>query len=194
MSTVADHVNQVELRGSIVHKFRSGSWLTLTLATAVNQSNRDYPNIYWYDEHVENIDNNFNVGDRVSAVCTLRTSRAHPEQSLVGISIEPLSGWIDAKFNAGDYKTDFNEVLLKGEFVRVYNPGPDLAVVTLKTEINGYTYFPRITCFGKHVARAVEIEPGQTVYFIAHVQTRKKETEEGTRHYQSVVCRNMRVS
>ena len=194
MNAKMDHVNQVELRGSIVHKFRAGDWIILTLATTVNQPNRDYPNIYFYDEFVDMIDQNFKVGDRVSVVSTLRTSRAHPDQSLVGIAIEPLSGWIDAKFSTGDYKTDFNEVLLKGEFVRVYSPGPDLAVVTLKTVINGYTYFPRITCFGKHVARATEIEPGQTVYFVAHVQTRKKETDEGTQHYQSVVCRNMRVS
>lgn len=194
MTVKMDHVNQVELRGSIVHKFKAGNWITITLGTSVNQNNRDFPSIYWYDEFVEEIDKKYNVGDRVSVVCTLRTSRAHPDQSLVGIAIEPLSGWIDAKFNAGDYKTDFNEVLIKGEFVRVYNPGPDLAVVTLKTVINGYTYFPRVTCFGKHVARATEIEPGQTVYFVAHVQTRKKETAEGVKHYQSVVCRNMRVS
>lgn len=147
-----------------------------------------------YDEHVEEIDRNYNVGDRVGVICTLRTSRAHPEQSLVGNAIEPLPGWIDAKFSSGNYKMDYNEVLLKGEFIRVYNPSPDLAVVTLKTVINGYTYFPRITCFGKHVARALEMEPGQTAYFVAQVQTRKKESSEGVRHYQSVVCRNMRVS
>lgn len=189
-----DHVNQVELRGSIVHMYRVGNWMAITLSTSINQTNRDYPNIYWYDELVDKIDQEYQVGDRVEVVCTLRTSRAHPEQTLVGLSIQPLSGWIDAKFNADEYRADYNEALLKGECVRVYNPGPDLAVVTIKTIINGYTYFPHITCFGKHVARAAEIKPGATVYFIAHVQTRKKQTDEETRHYQSVVCRNMRVS
>ena len=193
MNAKMDHVNQVELRGSIVHKYRAGNWLTITLATG-NQTKRDYPSIYWYDEFVEEIDRNYNIGDRVNVVGTLRTSRAHPEQSLVGIAIEPLAGWIDSRFNDDEFKADFNEVLLKGEFVRVYNPGPDLAVVTLKTVINGYTYFPRITCFGKHVARTTEIDPGETVYFVARMETRKKETAEGTQHYQSVVCRNMRVS
>ena len=67
-------------------------------------------------------------------------------------------------------------------------------MVTLKTVINGYTYFPRITCFGRQAERAADIQEGATVYFVAHIQTNKKETEDGTQHYQSVVCRNMRVS
>lgn len=190
----ADYVNQVLFRGGIVHKFRADKWLVLTLATSLNQSNKDYPKVYWYDELIDKIDQSYDVGDRVEITGRIRTSKAHPEQSIVGQTIKQLPRWIDAKFNADEYLPDQNEVLLKGEFVRVYTPDESLSVVTLKTIINDYTYFPRVTCFGKQAVRASEIPEGSVIYFVAHVQTRKKETEEGVQHYQSVVCRNMKVS
>ena len=193
---VMDCVNLVELCGVIVHKYNAGKWLVLTLATALNQPKRDYPKVYWYDEFVQDVDANYQVGDRVEITGRLRTSKAYPDQSIVGLSISPVSSWIDTKFSGdeSEYKPDKNEVLLKGEFIRSFTPNPDLAVVTLKTVINGYTYFPRITCFGRQAERAANIQEGATVYFVAHIQTNKKETEDGTQHYQSVVCRNMRVS
>lgn len=194
MSVMTDHVNQVELRGSIVHKYRAGDWLVITLATSIHQPNRDFPKVYWYDDLVEVIDKEYNVGDRVEVICCIRTSKAHPDPSLVGISIERQNGWLDSRFNANDYKADQNEVLIKGEFIRAFIPSPDITIATVKTVINGYSYFPRITCFGRHAAKAADIKPGTTVYFVAHVQTKKKDTEEGIRHYQSVICRNMRVS
>ena len=61
----ADYVNQVLFRGGIVHKFRADKWLVLTLATSLNQSNKDYPKVYWYDELIDKIDQSYDVGDRV---------------------------------------------------------------------------------------------------------------------------------
>lgn len=108
-----------------MHKYIAGNWIAITLAAVTRQPNKDYPKVYWYDEFMEEIDKNYQIGDRVEMICRLRTSRANPEQILMGTSIETLSGWIDARFNADEYGADQNEVLLKSKFVRAYIPGPD---------------------------------------------------------------------
>ena len=193
-------VNLVKLRGTIVHKYRADTWIVLTLAVAPNPPNRDFPKIYWYDESVEDIDKMYNVGERVETTGRLRTSKQYPVQSIVGRDIRHISRLFEAKFgeNGEEFQEDFNEVLLKGEFVRATKPSenssPEISVVTIKTEINDYTYYPHITCFERHAQRASEIPEGATVYFIAHVRTKKKESEDGTRYFQTVVCRNIRVS
>jgi len=191
-----DCVNQVDLRGAIVHKFRANNWLVLTLAASSNSANRDHPKIFWYDELADEVDRSYQVGDRVEIVGRLRTSKAFPDATIVGVSITPSTGWFDAKFGkGGGYQPDNNEVLIKGAFVRTYHPSENVSIVTLKLVMDdGYTYFPQVTCFGRQAIRATEINEGATVYMVARIQTNKRESEKGPQYYQSIVCRNMRVS
>jgi len=191
-----DCVNQVDLRGAIVHKFKAKNWLVLTLAASSNAANRDHPKIFWYDEMADEVDKAYQVGDRVEIAGRLRTSKAFPDATIVGASISPSASWFDAKFGkTGSYEPDNNEVLLKGAFVRVFHPSENVSIVTLKLVMDdGYTYFPQVTCFGRQAIRATEISEGDTVYIVARIQTNKKESEKGTQYYQTIVCRNMRVS
>ena len=187
-------VNKVELCGSIVHIFRSVNWLVVTLSVSVKTGMRDYPKVFWFDDMIEKIDKDFQVGDRVEITGSLRTSKAHPTTSIAGETIVMTTGWIDAKFYPSmEYKPDRNEVLLKGSFVRVYAPKPDLAIITLKIIIDDHTYFPQISCFGRNAIKAADIKEDDTVYIVAHIQTKKTDTENGTQYHQSVVCCDMRV-
>ena len=192
--TELEYVNKVELCGTIVHIFRSNNWLVLTLAVSVKTGIHEHPKVFWFDDMVEKIDKDFLVGDRVEITGRLRTSKAHPAASIAGETIVMTDGWFDAKFDSSkEYKPDHNEVLLKGLFVRAYIPNPDLAIITLKLTIDDYTYFPQISCFGRHVAKAADITEDDTVYIVARIQTKKTDTENGTQYYQTVVCSNMRV-
>jgi len=193
--TDLDCINKVELCGAIVHKYKTDKWIVLTLATSVTSGTRDYPKVYWFDDTVDEIDQNYQVGDRVEIIAKLRTSKAFPATTIIGETITATAGWFDAKFNqTGEFKQDQNEVLLKGTFVRAYiPPQPDLAIITLKVIIDGYTYFPQISCFGKHAANAAAINEGATVCIVARIQTKKREAEKGAKYFQTVVCRNMRI-
>lgn len=193
--TVSDCINKVELCGAIVHKYRANNWLVVTLAASVTSGTRDHPKIYWFDDMVDKVDKDFQVGDRVEITGRLRTSKAFPATSIVGDTIMATAGWFDSKFNQSEeYKPDQNEVLLKGTFVRAYIPQPELAVITVKVVIDGYTYFPQISCFGRHASSAAGIAEGQTISIVARIQTKKRDTEKGPQYYQTVVCRNMRVA
>jgi hypothetical protein len=195
VQTVPDCINKVELCGVIVHKYKSNNWLVITLAASVTSGTRDHPKIYWFDDMAEKIDNDFQVGDRVTIAGRLRTSKAFPATSIAGETITATAGWFDAKFGqAEEFKPDHNEVLLKGEFVRAYIPQPELAIITIKVIIDGYTYFPQVSCFGRHAAKAAEIAEGAVVCIVARIQTKKRDTEKGAQYYQTVVCRNMRVA
>jgi len=193
--TVLECINKVELCGTIVHKHRAGNWLVITLAASNSSNLRDFPKIYWFGDTVEKIDKGFKVSDRVEITGRLRTSKAYPTTSIAGETIVSSAGWFDAKFNqSAVYKPDHNEVLLKGSFVRAYIPQPELAVITLKVVIGSYTYFPQVACFGRHAEAAAEIQEGDSVSVVARIQTKKRDTDKGTQYYQTVVCRNMRVS
>ncbi|MDR0287231.1 MAG: hypothetical protein LBI03_05945 [Clostridiales bacterium] len=193
--TVLDFINKVEFCGAIVHKYRADNWLVVTLAVSVTSGTKDHPKVYWYDDMVDQIDESYQVGDRVEIVGRLRTSKAYPATSIIGETITPTAGWFDAKFNqSGEYKPDHNEVLLKGTFVRAYiPPQPELTIITLKIVMDGYIYFPQVSCFGRHAIKAAELKEEDTVCIVARIQTKKRDTEEGPQYYQTVVCRNMRV-
>jgi len=190
-----DCINKVKLCGAIVHKHRAEGWLIITLAVSVTSGTRDHPKIFWFGDELDQIDTEFKVGDRVEITGKLRTSKAHPATSIAGETISPTAGWFDAKFDPSiEFKPDHNEVLLKGSFVRAYLPSDGLAVITLKVIINGYTYFPQISCFGRHAAMAAQIKEEEPVSLVARIQTKKRDTDKGSQYYQSVVCRNMKVA
>jgi len=192
--TAPDYVSRVELLGTIAHKFRTKNRILIALAVSVGSDPCDFPSIYWYDDMVDMIDRDFKVGDRVEITGCLRTSRAFPKPIVVGETITAAVKWFDAKFDpSAEYKPDHNEAILKGEFVRAYLPNPDLALITLRMVINGYTYFPQVTCFKKNAARAAEIYEGDIVSIVARIQTQKRVTDKGIESYQTVVCRSMRV-
>jgi len=193
--TTLDCINKVQLRGSIVHKHRAEGWLVIALAVSVTPESRDFPKIYWFGEGIDQIDAEFNVGDRAEITGRLRTSKTYPATTIAGETIAPTAGWFETKVDPTiEYKQDFNEVLVRGEFIRTYKPSDGLAVITLKLINDGYTYFPQFTCFGRHAERAEKIKEGESVSLVARVQTKKRETNNDTQYYQSIVCRNIRVT
>jgi len=193
-------INKAFIRGVIVHITKTPEFLTTTISTSLRKGIRDYPSIFWYGDRAETIYENYKVGDHVTINAHVQTSKKYRSQYIVGDEIKTTSRELEEKLgvDVGRYLIDKNEATLSGKFLRSYMPnGEDgqLAIITIKTEQNGHINFPQITCFGnmseaasKNILQTVsKMQPDDMVCFVGHVQTDKKETEQGAEYFQSIV-------
>lgn len=188
------NVNIVSLRGVIVFKYRKDNWVLTTIACTNEQGKRNYPKVYWYDNDAEEADK-YEKGDRVEIEGKLQTSRQYKKPVVVGKCIKPTPKELEVKFgvthNNGKYCDDKNEVKIRGEFVRAFTPDSvngKLSIISIKTELDGRTYYPQITCFGRQLAKLKNIKPGDDVCVLAHIQTRKFEKDGVPDSYQTFVA------
>lgn len=187
-------VNVVTIRGVIVNLYKpeGSNFCTTTIRTAQMRENPDYPRVLWYGEAADILAENYKVGDRVTVQGQIQTSRKYRSQYISGIGIEMTQRELKEKvgIDTGRYLIDKNEVLLIGEFVRAYVPeGKEnlISIVTLRVAKDGHTNFPQITCFGNVRETVKKMEAGDQVCFVGHIETNKRESEEGTQYFQSVV-------
>ena len=185
-------VNEVNIRGVIVHMFRANACCIMTLKSSLTRGTPDFPKVYWYDDLADEVMNNFTIGDGVPIKARIQTSRKYRIQYVAGLSIEKTPRELKEKvgIDAGRRLPDKNEVLLAGEFVRSFVPeGKEdlLSLVTLKTNVDGFINFPQITCFGKTIEQVKALKPGDKVCFVGHIETAKKDKEGETKYYQSIV-------
>ena len=193
--TIPECINRVEICGTIVHKFKTDNWTSITVSIPTDSEITNYPKVYWFDDMAAEVDANYNVGGRVEIVGQLRTSQTLRDSAIAGESISPTIGWFDAKFNpTEEFKPSRNEVLLKGEFVRAHTPNPGISIITIKVTDGEHEYYPQVACFGRLVAKAVELAEGEVICIVARIQTQRKETKKGTKYFQRIACREMRAT
>ncbi len=190
--TTETEMNEVILRGSIVHAFSVNKWASTTIAVSSNNNRRNFPEVFWYDELAEKT-KEFKEGDRVTIKGILQTSKKYRSQSIVGSSIEitPRELMIAADIDKGPYLADNNVFYLKGKLLRRYTPkGREgkLAIITLQIKVNGRTYFPQVVCFERVVKQMASIEDGKTICVKGYTQTDKKEHGGEMKYYQSYVA------
>lgn len=204
-----EHINKVNLTGSVVHKYRpKPDVIILTVAVkgeAIHEA--DYPNVAFYGDNVELIDKTIMVDGRnyprVRIEGSVQTTRKQTDdgarfyQNIVGYSIvrtqtrmEMLSG----KRGIGSRKADStNEVCVLGTVANVFpitkNDQPIGAIVTLRTQTDGRTNFPRITCFGGQGAKALTLKKGDTVCATGFLETTKRTREDGSvLRFESIIA------
>lgn len=191
------YINKSILRGTIIRKFRKDSkWVLITIVTHSNPmlgSRKDYPTVFFYGNEVELADK-FNTGDHVTIEAMITTSRVHKTETVYGINISETSKEEDKELgitNVGRFLPDKNETCIKGEIVHIFdtkNAKTNLMIVTVKTVINGVIAFPQIACFGRQYNIVKDLQNGDCVCMLAHVQT-DTEHKDGQRiRYQSLVA------
>lgn len=185
-------VNRVTIRGVIVNLFKSENFCSTTIRTAQSRDTVDYPRILWYGESANMVAENFKEGDRVTILGQVQTSRKYRTQYISGTNIELTNRELKEKvgIDTGRYLIDQNEVLLVGDFLRSYVPeGKEnlISIVTLRVTKDGHTNFPQVTCFGNVRESVGKMQQGDPVCFVGHVETSRKETDDGTKYFQSIV-------
>ena len=202
-------INTVKLTGSVVHKFRpKDNVISLTVAAGRSGTEMvDYPNVVFYGDVAEIIDNTIEVapGDypRVCIEGMVQTTRRNVNgqvqyyQNIVGhelrkapTNMERLAGMK----NLGIHKMEScNEACILGKVVNLYRipskgKSPLGTIVTLKTVDNGKANFPKVTCFGIIGERAAQLAADDYVCITASVQTKHKKGDNGrTLRYETLI-------
>ena len=184
-------MNEVIIRGTVVHVFSANRWTSTTIAVSGRNNHRNYPEVHWYDENAEKA-KELKEGDRITIKGTLQSSRKYRNIYVVGTEFIETPRELEeiAGINKGPYLRDYSMFCLKGILLRRYLPDDQdrkVAYVTLKTIVGDRSYFPQLVCFRNAIRDLDSIEDGQTVCVKGYVQTDKKEHDGETRHYQSYV-------
>lgn len=186
--------NQVILQGTILRKRRdSDKWCMTTIITHPVNGKQDTPTVFWYGDMINVVDDAYKEGDHITIVARIATSKKHRSKSLIGVDINDANRELKTKFNIdgqGRYESDINEVSLFGTLDHIYVPeGAEGKFVlgTLRTESDGYVSMPEVVFFQRQMDKIKQMQPGDTVCVIGHVQTRVDE-KDGERIYrQSIV-------
>lgn len=202
-------INTVKLTGSVVHKFRPrDNVISLTVAAGRGGTEMvDYPNVVFYGDVAEIIDNTIEVipGNypRVCIEGMVQTTRRNVNgqvqyyQNIVGhelrkapTNLERLAGIK----NIGTRKMEScNEVCILGKVVNLYRipssgRSPIGTIVTLKTVDNGKVNFPKVTCFGVIGEAAAKLVPDEYVCVAASVQTKYNKNPDGrSQRYETLI-------
>lgn len=208
-SDTVQSLNKAEFVGSVVHKYRPNKdIITLTLAVGrVNEANVvDYPNVTFYGDNAEAIDNAINIMDgeypRVCVVAEIQTNRKERDgkaqyfQDIVGVELRKAPTnmeRITGSKGVGAHKLPpINEVCLQGEVINIYQitradrDRPIGTILTIKTRDGSRVNFPKATCFGANSGTASKLNVGDAVCLTGSVQTRFN--KEARRRYETVVC------
>ena len=196
-NTDQKYINKSIIRGTVIRKIRrDDKWVLITVVTHSNPmlgSRKDFPTVFFYGNEVELADG-FNVGDHVTVEAMITTSRVHHTETVYGINISETSKEEDKELgitNIGRFLPDKNETCIKGEIVHIFdtkNTKTNLMIVTVKTVINGVIAFPQIACFGKQYDVVKDLNDGDPVCMLAHIQT-DTEYKDGQRiRHQSLVA------
>ena len=187
-------INQAEIRGTIVRIFYKPGWCTMTVVTSPNKGAKDFPNINWFNESADLIHEQFHAGDRVTIKGDIRTSKKYRTQYIAGrdISITQKEFADMNGISGGRYLPDQNEVKIAGKLEHIFIPQNQegkIAILTVMTADNDHINFPSIVCFGKSIPSVNGIKEGDFVCLSGHIQTDRKEAEDGKyTYYQSVVA------
>ena len=190
-----EYFNSIKLRGTIVRKYRNGNnWLVIGLATSSESGKKDYPSVFWYGNNMDIVDKAYNVYDHVEIDAKLITSKIHKSQSIIGLDINDAKRELETKMGiqgVGRYEEDLNEVLLKGDFMKIFTPKnakEKFCIATMHMLIDGKTYYPQFTLFGRQYEKALKLQKGTPICVVGHIQTHKYQDKKGDPIYiESVV-------
>lgn len=210
------YLNRFVLTGSVVHKYRpKPDVIILTVAVKGRELHEaDYPNVAFYGDMAATIDEHIDVDEndypRVHVEGVIQTTRREtPDgvrfyQSLVGNTISRTSTQMENLTGIrgiGVHKAESeNVVCLLGQvtsvrpITRADSDRPFGANVTLRTQTDGRTNFPRVTCFNGTVNPALALKPGDVVCFTGFMETMSRTREDGRRtRFESIIASELAV-
>lgn len=178
------------VRGTVVRKINTHNALILAIASSNKEANKsDFPRFVAFDNLPE-YDKACSLGERVTITGHIRTSKTHPEGTLVPDTIQREKARIDAAFAGEDYKADMNEFTIRGTMMSdAYVPNDNVTLATLVVDHDdGWHSRIRVIAFGYAAKNLAKKKKGDIVDALGYVRTKSlKEVKEETRAQSFVI-------
>lgn len=194
-------INEVTLQGGITHKFSTDKVTILTLVTKGPNSIANYPKAVFFGEAKKQADQ-FGKGDFVKISGNIQSSKRNPKienqvtLAVFGEGVQRAKTVMEDAFNVeGRYVPHQNEFKLAGSVVSVGTATPGILVITVRTNKNGRPSFVSLTRFvnNKNGANAVaDVQVGDFVYAVGHVQTHKSDKNGEAKYFQNYVVSELK--
>lgn len=184
----------VTIRGTVIRKINAAKTLIFAVATANPSAKKtDFPRFVAY-ENASELDKMFSIGDRVTVVANLRTSKKYPEGTLVPESVAVEKSKLDAAFAKEPYLPDVNEITIRGVMASdAYAPSDvaTLATIMVNQNDNQKSYI-RTIAFSHTAAKLLKKVKGDTIDAIGYIRTKPLSEAKERSHTQSVVITAVR--
>lgn len=182
-------INEVVLQGRISYKFSTPKATVLTLTVDGATGVYNYPRVVCFGKVKEEADK-FEKGNFVKVTGNIQSSKRNPKvknQSLESVfaeSVEEAKTVMKEAFDVdGHFVSQKNEFKVGGEVTGTENLTGNIYNLVVKTSKNGRISFVKLTKFVKSPEDPIfGVNPGDDVYVLGHIQTRKK-TENGISQY-----------
>ena len=187
-------INEVVLQGAVAYKFSNAEATVLTLIVGGTTNVSNYPRVVCFGETKKQADQ-FEKGDFVKVTGNIQSSKRKPKiknQSLESVfaeTVEKAKTDMEETFSVdGHYVSNKNSFKIGGEVTGTESLAGNIYNITVKTTKNNRLSFVKLTRFVKSTEDVtLSVNPGDYVYVLGHIQTRKK-TENGvTQYFQNYV-------
>jgi len=190
------YVNEIEVRGTIVHKYATDKTTILTISTGKATTVPNYPKVVFFGDIAKKVDTEYNLYDNVSIKGNVQSSRrvdgekVFYTQSIFGEEIGRTPKEMENAFGleGEKFEAPINEAKIAGVVTSVSTPSTNIVKFNVKTIKNGRNSVVQLFFFTKEVGTVMEtIRPQDNICVIGTIQTTKKERKGETVHFENVV-------
>lgn len=186
-------INNVMLQGTIVHKFTTPKVAILTIGTGNATPTTNYPKVLFFGKDVEDINENYKIGEHVSITGNIQSSRKKDDiknQNLVSIfgeTIEKSKSIFQEKFGVNEDNTpeyEFkNEINISGKISKISKIFDNLVKIRISVVKNGRFSSVNMVYYTNNPEKILNTyKLKDIVYITGCVQTTKK-IVDGKPHY-----------
>lgn len=182
------------VRGTVVRKINTHNALILAIASSNREANKsDFPRFVAFDNLPE-FDKACSLGERVTITGHIRTSKTHPEGTLVPDTIQREKTRIDAAFAGEEFKADMNELTIRGTMMSdAYVPNENVTLATLVVDHDdGWRSRIRVIAFGYAAKALAKKKKDDVVDALGYVRTKSVKEVKEEAHTQSFVITAIR--
>lgn len=181
------------VRGRVVRKIRLAKSLIFVVATYSHHAKKaDFPR-FIANRNLDELEKQFEVGDRVTVDAYLRTSKQSPGGIFVPTSVTREKNRIDAAFAKERYLPDDNVIAIRGKLLTdPYVPNKNTTLVTFEVATPYGRSFVRTISFAGAAGALAKKRKGELVDVLAYVRTKPLKEVKERDHAQSLVITSVR--
>lgn len=197
-SSVPENINEVTLKGVIIHKFVTPDVAILTINTGNSTPVVNFPKVVFFGDLRADVENNFKKGDHVTVTGNIQSSRKKENvknqimQSVFAESITKTVSVMEAAFGvstSSSYKKFENTFKIAGEVMSLDCPADSMVRMTIRTYKNNRVSFSRYVFYTANPEEVLSnIHPRDFVYGLGCIQTSKKVKKNNeTQYFQDYI-------
>lgn len=197
-SLTPESINEVVLKGTIIHKFVTPEVAILTISTGNSTPVVNFPKVVFFGDLRTEVENNFSKGEHVTIVGNIQSSRKKENvknqimQSIFAESITKTVSAMEAAFGvstSSSYKKYENTFKIAGEVMSLDCPADSMIRMTIRTYKNNRVSFSRFVFYTANPEDVLSsIHPKDHVFGLGCIQTSKKTKKNNeTQYFQDYV-------